>query len=313
MMRFIRSIEHFFFAPISASGLGLMRIAWALVVLAYGLPQLLDAKRLWSDAGFLPSTMGSAVFRSMYRYSIFDWVTDPTAVTALYGLLMVAAIFMVIGFLPRLSTIVAVLLLFSFHERNTLLLGGGDTVLRTIGFILALAPVGAAFSLQRGRLQWRSWKNNGRLLPPALVSIWPQRLVLWQLIVIYITSGWDKVLGDMWIMGTAVNSALHHPHFARAPLWMMDLLAPASPAISYAVLVFEFLWISLLLPAPMLRLIDLSKGTVKRALLIFGLLFHGGFFVLMDVGGFSWAMMMTYLGPLTGSDFDALRGFVNRH
>lgn len=312
MMRLVRSIEHFFFAPISASGFGLMRIAWALVVLIYGLPQMFDAKRIWSEAGLIPADMASSVFRSEYRYTILEWVTEPNAVLALYVLMMVMALFMVIGLLPKFSTIVAVLLMFSFHERNTLLLGGGDTVLRNLGFILMLAPVGAAFSLKRGRLQWQSWKKNGRLLPPVLVPIWPQRLILWQLIVIYVTSAWDKALGDMWIMGTAVNSALHHPHFARAPLWIMDYMAPISPAISYATLVFEFMWLALLIPARTLRLIDLSKSTIKRALIIFGIMFHGGIFALMDVGAFSWAMMVAYPGIMTGSDFDALRGFVNR-
>src|SRR5439155_1192550 len=83
-----------------------------------------------------------------------------------------------------LTTVMSIVLLFSFHERNPLLLGGGDTVIRVVGFILAIAPSVSAFSLdrlrQRSRHPSRSQSDGNQKMP-----IWPVRLLTWQLIVIY--------------------------------------------------------------------------------------------------------------------------------
>ena len=62
---------------------------------------------------------------------------------------------------------------------------GGDTMLRTIGFLLMIAPEVRAFSLSRLREQWHHWKrkgSEGMLQSPLTMSIWPYRLLLWQLI-----------------------------------------------------------------------------------------------------------------------------------
>lgn len=308
----MKALEHLFFRRIPVTGFGLMRIGWAFVVLIYDGTKAWDITRYFSADGLLTPEIATMIVRTAQRFSIFDTVTSAEAVFALYLVLLFACVCMIVGVFPRLMTIVAVLLLFSFHERNPLSLGGGDTVLRNIGFLLILAPTGRAFSLRRLQMHWREWKLKRRLLPPATMAAWPQVLLLWQLGVIYVTSGWDKMVGSMWIGGTAVNSALHHPHFTRLPLWMMDYVSPISPTIAYAVIVFEFSWLLLLLPNDILLHLGLSRGTVKRALLVMGILFHGGIFLLMDVGSFSWAMMIAYLGILETEDFAVLRDALNR-
>lgn len=307
------SLQNFLFREIGASGFGLMRMGWAAVILAYGVSQIPDTARYFSEGGLLPAELEMLVTRSELRLTILHFITDPRAVLLLHLLLLLAALCMLMGQFPRLMTWIAVLLLFSFHERNPLSLGGGDTVLRHVGFFLLLAPAsGAAFSLGRLAAQWGGWRGSRRLLPPVRMPIWPQRLLLWQLIVIYVTSGWDKLLGDMWIDGTAVASALHHTHFVRWPMFAMDLFGLLSPAIGVATLLFEFLWLGLLLPAWALQIFGLTPRTVKHALLIAGVLFHGGIFILMDVGSFSWAMMVAYLGLLDEEDFTAMRAWWNQ-
>ena len=149
------------------------------------------------------------------------------------------------------------------------------------------------------------------LLPPTQMPAWPMRLMLWQLIIIYVATGWDKVLGSMWLDGTAVGSTLLHTHFVRWPLpWMMTL-GVGTAVFTYATLIFEFAWLLLLFPNAVLKFMRLSKGAIKRGLLIGGVLFHGGIFILMDVGSFSAAILTAYLGVLTEEDFTAMRNFWN--
>lgn len=312
MNRIIASIDTFFFHRISASGFGLMRMAWAATALTFFLMQWNDVVFHYSDAGLVRSEF-TDLFRSAFRLTIFNWIRDPGPVFGVYLLMLASMAAMLLGIRTRLATILSVLLLFSFHERNLLPLGGGDTVLRCTGFLLMLAPEIRAFSVDRLLQQWQHWNTQGTLLPPLTMSIWPWRLLLWQFLIIYITSAMDKLNGDMWLTGTAVISALHHPHFARWPLWLMDTLAPFSASIGYATLLWEGLWILLLLPQrPLARVLHIGPHVLRRALLMGGVLFHGSIFLLMDVGSFSPAMMAGYLGLLLDEDFSDARAWLNR-
>lgn len=304
-------IEHFFFQRISASGFGLLRIAWAAAALWFFAREWNDIAFYYSDAGILPPELGGYVYRNDYRFSLLSFIGTPGPVFGLYLLMLVSLTLAMIGKWTRFTTVLSVILLFSFHERNLLPLGGGDTVLRNIGFLLAVAPEIRAFSIDRLRQQWKQWSTNRTLLPPLTMSIWPYRLLLWQLILIYVTSGWDKVTGTMWLNGTAVASAFHHMHFARYPLWIMDLASIPSPVFGYFTLVFEFAWLGLLLPRRIVGKI-LQPHALRRALIVCGILFHGGIFVFMDVGSFSLAIMAAYLGLLRDDDFVDLRCILNK-
>ncbi len=307
------AIDRFFFRRISASGFGLMRIAWAATALTFFLFQWSDVRFFFSDAGIISPELFSLSFRGEYRFTLLDTYTTPLAVFGLYLLLLSALITTMIGYRTRFSTIVAALLLFSFHERNLLPLSGGDTVLRNLGFILMIAPEIRAFSLDRARKQWKVWEEKKELLPPLTMPVWPWRLLLWQFIVIYIASGIDKSMGTMWWDGTAVASALHHTHFARWPISVMNIVSMASPLLCSATLVFEFGWLLMLVPESIAKQLPqyMKRHAVRRSLLIGGVIFHGAIFILMDVGSFSVALMSGYLGLLLTEDFVDLRKWMN--
>src|SRR3989338_10773741 len=112
----LRALNSFFFSPVSVSGFALMRMGWAAVLLWYGLGQLTEVTRYFSDAGILPAALESIAAREEFRFTLLDIIRDPGDVLALYLLLMAAAFCMLVGFFPRIATIAAVLLLFSFHE-----------------------------------------------------------------------------------------------------------------------------------------------------------------------------------------------------
>lgn len=308
-MTFFRSIQAFFFTKQTANGFGLMRIAWAVVTGAFLLMQWKDVALYYSDIGLLPPELIPTITRSGFRFTILTWVGTPDAVFSLYILLLLCLLSMALGIFPRIMTWASVLLLFSFHERNPMVLGGGDTLLRNIGFLLMIAPNISAFSLKRASQQWQSWRTTRKWLPDATMSAWPYRLLLWQMIVLYGTSLWYKLLGTMWIAGTAVESALHHPVFVRWPLWLIDYLMPMAPLVDWASLTWEALWILLLVPRWFTQLLPkpLQKIRLKRLLIIGGILFHGGIFILMDAGVFSLAIFTAYLGLLRDDDFQWLR------
>jgi hypothetical protein len=141
------------------------------------------------------------------------------------------------------------------------------------------------------------------------MPIWPVRLLTWQLVVIYVTSVWWKLMGRSWRAGTAMAIALHHPNFARFP-HVANALLPLTRVGTFAALAFESSWLLLLVPRSAIperwRLIPL-----RRVLIVSGVLFHLSIFLLMDVGVFSIAMISSYCGLLTADDFAWARAFAS--
>jgi predicted DCC family thiol-disulfide oxidoreductase YuxK len=313
-MPLLRRASGFLFAPISATGFGLMRMLWAGVAFVYWSFQWKDVPLFYGENGILPKSIEQFMVRGDYRFTVLSWFTDDTAVFGVYLLLLLALLCTCVGLWPRISTIVATLLLFSFHERNPFVLGGGDTVLRHVGFLLCIAPELRAFSLTRLSAQWTHFREQRSLLPPLTMPIWAMRMLLWQLIVLYGTSLWYKLLGSMWIRGTAVAAALHHPMFSRLPKTWADSFAPLMSTIDIAVMLFHFGWLFLLVPRAVTNLLPrwVPRLPLKRTLLMGGVLLHGGIFLMMDAGSFSLALMAAYAGCLVTEDFESIRAMLNR-
>lgn len=314
MKRIIAYLDRFFFEEVSATGFGLMRAAWAFTVLFYMLGSAGDVVRYYSDAGILPQELGYLVFRSEYRFTLLQHITDPTAVIALWSVFMACLFCMMIGLWPKLMTIVSVLLLFTFHERNLQPLAGGDTVLRIVGFVLILAPEVGTFSISRLEDQWSHWKKTGTYLRPLKTHIWPYRILLWQILIIYVTSAWEKLQGTMWMRGTVVEAVFHHTHLVKWPKEIMDGWTWFSPYACFYTLIFEFGWLFMLVPRDIWYVLPMwiRKHSIKRWLIAGSLGFHWGIFVFMDVGSFPLAMSTAYLGLLLDQDWDTFTRMANK-
>lgn len=312
-VRDMARLRSFFFGRDSATGFGLMRIAWAAVVFGYFFLQRDAVLFYYSDRGIITSSVAPYVLRLEYRFSIFTWITDPASVLVVYAAFLTLLLWMMIGIFPRFSTIGSVLLLFSFHERNPLILGGGDTVLRTIGFILMLSPGISAVSFRRLGQQLKHFERRQEFLPALTMPHWPRLLLTWQLIVIYLTSSWTKFLGTMWIRGTAFSVILHHPTFSRFPGALAGVISMFSPLFSIVILGYQLTWAILLIPERLFRhAFFASKERFRRMLILTGVLFHVGIFLSMDVGSFSPAMLVAFLGLLRQSDIEAIRQWFNQ-
>lgn len=291
-----------------------MRSAWAAVVLFYLLLQWQDIAYFYSNEGVLSPDLLPLITRTSMRFTLLTWISDPTAVFTLYLTLLLTLFCMLIGLWPRASTIASVLLLFSFHERNPMILGGGDTLLRDTGFLLMIAPGIGGFSIERWKLQWQVWHKKRSLLPPPRASIWPWRMLLWQMIILYSTSLWYKLLGTMWVDATAVAAVLHHPIFSRLPKDVADFVAPFSPFVTQLTLFWHAAWLLMLVPETLTKRLPIwiPRICLRRWLLLGGLLFHGSILLMMDAGCFSLSIFVAYLGLLREEDFLLLKNWMAR-
>lgn len=313
MTNLLNALDGFFFARRSAWPFGLMRAAWAGIALFFLVQQWADVATYYSDEGFLPRDLIYLVTREDWIFSVLNYNGSATYVWGWYLLMLAAFACCTLGIAPRTSTILSYILLASFHERNAMTLGGGDTVLRNVGFILAISPGIHAFSLHRLRLQYASWRKSRSLLPNATMSTWPYRLVLWELMIIYLTSLWWKLLGDMWMNGTAVGASLHHMVFIRWPYTAMNYLMPFAEYADWSTLAWEASWLLLLIPAALWRRIPgIGHLPIKRLVIAGGVAFHGSIAVLMDVGVFPFAIGASYLGLLDDEDRAWVKSILDR-
>ena len=142
------------------------------------------------------------------------------------------------------------MLLFSFHEHAPFSLNGGDTLLRLLGFLLLISPCDRAISLDNLLRRYASTHATGKDQTAAArtMPIWPYRLLLWQLVLLYWASSLHKFSGTLWPGGSAVAVALHHPHFTRLSPVAADWATWLSPSASWFVLLAQSAWGLLLVP-----------------------------------------------------------------
>ena len=213
------------------------------------------------------------------------------ALAALWGIALVA---LLVGWHTRAAALASWVLTFWFHHRNPTFLNGGDETLRLASLYLALAflavpPAQRALSVDRVRAL-RGGGARGGPAGPTTVPSWTVRMVQLQLCVLYLVSGFWKVIDPAWQDGTALWVALANPTFTRfgAPGW-----AP-QPIFALGTLVVA--WWELLFPALV------ALRWTRRTALALGVLVHLFILVFMNVGVFPVAMLGLYPAFLTPAE-----------
>lgn len=219
----------FWFRPTPTSTLALVRIAYALVLLLWCALISFDLFAFFSGSGILPEALNRP-----YAWSLLEVFPSDSAVLILFGVLVVAACCLLVGFHTRLAAVVAFVALVSFERRNVLALNAADILLRLFGFYLALAPAGVALSVDR----WRRARDQFWEFP--LRAPWALRLMQIQISVLYLFTVWLKLRGETWNDGTAVSYSLRITEIARfeVPAWIAQS-ALVSNLATYGTLAIE--------------------------------------------------------------------------
>lgn len=280
--------QRFWFAPASTAPLGLLRIALGAVTLAWALTLVGDLAAFFGPAAVGPPATGTLVVDPLTA------VDATWAVVATWGLLVVAALALTVGLWSRVAAITAFLAMLTLGQRNPYVLNSGDLLLRNLLFLLALAPSGAALSLDR----WR--RHREAFWSAPLGAPWVLRLVQVQLSVVYLATVWAKVQGRTWNDGTAVSLALRITDHTRLPLpgLLTDDLLLANLA-TYGTLALE-----------------LSLGvlvwnrTARPLVLAAGVAFHLVIEWAFLVGFFSATVLAAYLAFVPGDVADRWVGRV---
>lgn len=200
--------------PVSPLPLGTYRCLFGLLALASGLLLAPDVDAFFGAAGVLPPAPAGAA--APWRFDPLGWTGAPPVVVWLsFAAALLAAGLTAVGLFTRAATMVLFLATVAFHHRNPYILSSGDTMLRLMAFFLALAPAGAACSLDRA---WRIRCGREPAGEPAPIPPTTFRLMQLQICLAYLVTGIWKAGGETWRDGTAVGLVLQCGQYDRFPL-----------------------------------------------------------------------------------------------
>lgn len=267
--------DRFFFRPESTSPMTLVRIGWGALMILWTLSLLPDVDPFLTTGALrydrpLPSG-------SWNPLELTSWSGAPLAATLL---LLVTATTTMVGFRTRLSSAVAILCLISLERTNTTVFNSGDLTLRLIGISVALSPCGLLWSVD-------GWLARRRGEAPApWRAPWALRLLQLHIAIGYLLSAAAKLRGTMWHEGTALAMALRIEDVQRVtpPEWLLE----------QSVLLNLTTWFTLLFEASFIFLV--WRRSWRPWVLAVGVAFHLGIDVFLDIGFFSYALWLAYLG-----------------
>jgi hypothetical protein len=226
--RLARALDAVFAGEEDATALGLLRVALVTVFTLSLLAHVGAVGEYFSDESMLAGPHARQAFKT--RLSLFFWVTDPTAVRAVFAVGVVAHLCWLVGLFTRFAGLVATVVWLSMVGRNPLLYSMPDQLHSCLIVLLALMPTGRAVSLDA------KWRGKGGPVP-----VWCRRIVQLQVAVVYTTTGLLKS-GATWLHeGTAIYYALANPYNRHVDA--TGLLAALQPFVlrplTWAVLVWE--------------------------------------------------------------------------
>ena len=291
-------IGNYWFGFGSAVALGVFRIVFGTLVFFNFILLSFDWEAWFSQHGYVPSWLGARFLDprvglgpgsvySVPRIDILNGVTNDAISLAVFLATGLAALLTAVGLWTRVSTIALAIGVVSLHHHNAAILHGGDTVVRVMCLYLAIAPSGAACSLDRviGLLK-------GRLsAAPAMISMWPQRLIAYNCALLYLTTTWAKWGGHLWQNGTANWYPARLPEFYRFPIPGFMNQFPMVYLTSYGTLAVEFAMGTLVFFKPL-------RGWV----LLSGLLLHGYIEYSMNIPLFSYIVTSLYISFYDGDE-----------
>jgi predicted DCC family thiol-disulfide oxidoreductase YuxK/uncharacterized membrane protein YphA (DoxX/SURF4 family) len=200
----------------------------------------------------------------------------------LFSVWVAATVLLLLGWRTRIAAILVWLGALAFLARNPNLTNGADDTMQLAVFILMISACGAALSLDRRR-RWRNSGIDPDIAPPDYIAPWAVRLFQLQLCVIYFTTGIAKLGGHTWWDGTSVHYVLNDVTMVRwsyaqlpLPLWMT------------APLTYGSVWFEVLFPILVLW------PRTRKWTLWYGVLFHLGIYLMIEIGWFSFYTIAMY-------------------
>lgn len=249
----------------------------------------------------LPLTLLSSTRNLSGQFSIF-FLNDSLNVTLfLFGVGIVLVILFLIGLKTRVVTILLWLFIVSLHNRNPLVLQGGDIVLRMMLFWGIFLPWGKLCSLDWYLMKKRNPESSN--LPSYSYFSVGSFAFISQLIFIYFFTALLKS-GTQWFPdGTAIYYSLSIDQFLKPFGALLFQAKPLLKPLTLLVWVLELLgWSFYFSPV--------WQNRLKIVTVVAFVALHFGIGFSMAIGLFPWLMCVYWLALLPGSFWKHLDKYI---
>jgi hypothetical protein len=293
----VKAWNEFFFAPVSPLPIALFRILFALLVIA----DLVLLRPDWLAWFGQDGWVSMATVRKLepgVRINLFALMPPGNLwPEVLFWVFLASALFLLMGFMTRASSIAVFVCVASIQQRNPYIIHPGDPFLGVAVFFLMLAPAGAALSLDR-RMRIRRGKEGPQIAPK---SPWAQRMIQFELAFAYLIACWWKTMGPDWVDGTALYYVWHLDQFRRFPV-------PAFLQNMVAVKIES--WLTMVIEFALGVLVWFKE--LRYPVLLLGLLLHLSIEYSMNVPLFEWALLSAYVLFIDPDDLHRAMRWVRR-
>ena len=290
--------NRFFFEPRSPSPIALYRILYGLLTilnLLYLYPDWLDwfGPHAWLSIGTMHALEPGA------RLNLFTVIPQMGAwVESVFWVFLFFAITLTLGLFTRVSSIAVFVCAASIQQRNVYILHAGDSLMRVTGFFLMFAPAGAAISLDRLIRIWRG--REGPEVP--LKRPWAQRMIQFEIALVYLSGFWWKSMGADWVDGNALYYVTHVAQMKRFPL---------PPFVYQPILLKLGTWCAMAFELAFGILVWFKE--TRYAVLLAGVAFHLLIEYSFNIQLFEWMMVASYAVFLDPADLSrAAKWFQHR-
>lgn len=226
---------------------------------------------------------------------------EPGVVQGVMAVSVLSAALLTLGVggevLARVIAFVALQSFMALADLNGHAGGSYDELITNLLWLLVLAGPSRTLSVE-------TWRSTGRWTSEREVAFWPRMLVVYQAILMYATTGWQKV-SVHWIPGgdfSALYYILQQPTWQRMDMSWVAWLYPftqLATAVSWFWEVFAPLWFVAWvasLPGGGTSPVGawLVRWRVREGFLVVGVVFHVLVTMWMNIGPFSWASLALY-------------------
>jgi len=283
-----RAWSEFWFQSSPTSPLEIARIGVGGALLlhyAMATPFLFD---FWGEGGWVPRTVVLENTESPWIQSVFFYFAEPWQWVAFHAIFLVCCAAFMLGWRTAWVKWIVLVGQISYDYRNPALFYGVDKILACLLFIMCVAPIGRAMSLDRVRAVRVAKRKNLVEILPQYDSAWAgacTRLMQIQMAALFFYSAIGKLRGDDWWNGDAIwivfTTGEHYSPF------VLDVLAShywLSNVASYATIVIEIAF-------PFL----IWQRRTRPYLLAAAIFLHVQFAVLMGLFYFSFVMVMGHM------------------
>src|SRR5215212_3396157 len=281
--------------------LAVFRIVLALLVLAVLVTRATDVSAFYTDRGILPRSILLVQELSRWAFSLNLMNGELFFQALLFGIGMLTALGMLVGYRTRLVTIITWVIVLSIQMRNPLVTNAGDDLLHMLLFWGMFLPLGAYWSLDRaGKVA--APRLSMHFLSFATVGLFMQIAFMYWFTAI-------QKSGPEWrVDGTALYYSLSIDKFTT-PIGSYLLQFPELlNVLTFATLGLEAL-------GPFLLFFPFFTGPVRTSVILAFMSLHFGIWLSMGIGLFPWISafcMVCFLPSWFWNNVSSLAGWLSK-